>query len=36
MKLECLDRLLTMFIEEELAYNINIDEVIETIKTYSN
>lgn len=33
MKQERLDGLLTMFIEKELAYNINVDEVIETFKT---
>lgn len=33
MKQERLDGLLTMFIEQELAYNINVDEVIETFKT---
>jgi len=39
MKQECLEGVLTMFIEQELAYNINVDEVIETFKTlkkYSN
>uniref|UniRef100_A0A2S2NXT3 Zinc finger MYM-type protein 1 n=1 Tax=Schizaphis graminum TaxID=13262 RepID=A0A2S2NXT3_SCHGA len=33
MNQERLDGLLTMFIEQELAYNINVDEVIETFKT---
>ncbi|KAL4130853.1 hypothetical protein QTP88_008232 [Uroleucon formosanum] len=33
MKQELLDELLTIFIEQELAYNINVDEVIETFKT---
>lgn len=28
-----LDGLLTLFIEQELAYNVNVDEVIETFKT---
>lgn len=30
---ERLDNLLTMFIEQELAYNVDLDEVIETFKT---
>lgn len=30
---ERLDHLLTMFIEQELAYNVNLDEVIDTFKT---
>jgi len=29
---ESLDNLLTMFIEQELAYNVELDEVIETFK----
>jgi len=33
IKEERLDGLLTMFNEKELAYNINVDEVIETFKT---
>jgi len=33
MRQERSDGLLTMFIEQELAYNINVDEVIETFKT---
>jgi hypothetical protein len=32
MKQERLDGLLTMFIEQELAYNIDIDQVINTYK----
>lgn len=31
---ERLDNLLTMFIEQELAYNVDLDEVIETFKTF--
>ena len=30
---ERLDNLLTMFIEQERAYNVNLDEVIDTFKT---
>lgn len=30
---ERLENLLTMFIEQEKAYNVNLDEVIETFKT---